>query len=58
MFLKDFKKLISKLSKFTIVKIGSQEPKLTISVDQDGQWYLTILPQDNSSNDNSNNKVN
>ena len=46
MFLKDFKKLISKLSKSTIVKIGSQEPKLIISVDQDGQWYLTILPND------------
>ena len=55
MFLKDFKKLISKLSKFTIVKIGSQEPKLTISVDQDGQWYLTILGTDSDKvNENDN----
>lgn len=44
MLLKDFKKLLSKLNKSTIVKIGSQEPKLTISVDQDNQWYVIIRP--------------
>lgn len=53
MTIKELKAIIRKLDKNTVVKVNGKDAKVEISVNQDGQWFISFLTQETTIKGNS-----